>query len=160
MSYRWVNQGGSFAEEQKLGCIFASKITRGGRKLAHHWAVRDVRPGDVIFHNVKSRIVAVSVAAGLPREQVRPYERPAYARNVGFLAPTSYHTLDVPIRISDIPLEWRQEEAANNDRSPFTRDGSVWFAYLTPVSECFASKLVEHYRTQLPDAALALAGKR
>jgi hypothetical protein len=133
MHYWWVNQGQSYEQERGGGYLWAP-IQSGGRRR-HHWdSMTQVSVGDRVIHYART-VRAISTVTASALETLRPQELPDTWENDGRLVRCSYADALVPIRLDDIPREWR----AGTKGGPFTRDGKVNLGYLFPLSDDFGA---------------------
>ena len=72
MAYWWVSQNKTYRHERDGGFLWAPNQTEAGLARFHWETMNEVRPGDVIFSYVGSKIVAVSVAKTAAYERPRP----------------------------------------------------------------------------------------
>ena len=143
----WVNQGGTYKYERDAGYIWAPATSRIGRSVSHHQAVRNLHPGDVIFHYSQGAVLAVSQVRSTYVDATRPSQASELRwETEGYLVETDYSDLDQPIPLQDIPLSWRAV-----DNGPFTRNGTVKQGYLFPVTYQFAERLGAIRADDMPD---------
>lgn len=140
MSYWWVNQGQTFAEERAGEYLWAPKRSRSGSKLAHWEAMADVAPDDVIVHYVGKPDMAVrslSIAMDRARDQPQPesLQRTGLWSIDGRLVPV-LHVQDVT------PVPRDEAVALGPDEAPFTASGSVKQGYLWPLTPKFGRALI------------------
>ncbi len=142
----WVNQGASFAVEKAGGYLWAPKHGRNGATYEHWTNLTKLQPGDVVLHYANGVLRAVSQVVEAAQEAPRPEGLPSNAwEKEGYLVRVQYQLLQQPIQLQDIPVEWRLEEPG-----PFTKEGGVKQGYLFPVSDEFANKLQDRFRSNLP----------
>lgn len=133
----WVNQGSTYVREHAGGYLWAPIVDKNGRELDHWRAMRHLRTGDIVLNYANTRLRAWSTvtAEATPSPRPDPAADDSWTDD-GFRAELEYQELQEPVRLSDIPTEWRRAEGA-----PFTTDGGVRQGYLFGVSDEFASKL-------------------
>ncbi|WP_155767499.1 HNH endonuclease [Sporosarcina ureilytica] len=137
-----VMQGHTYNEEKELGFIWAAKKDRSGMP-SHSWQrLTEVKKGDLVFHYVNGRILAVSVA----KESCKIADRPSIDEHVeqqdekGYYVELEYHELNVPIHIQSnfdairplLPIRY----------SPFQLNGHGNQGYLYPCNEKLSVKLL------------------
>jgi hypothetical protein len=67
----WVNQGTTFDAEHAGGYVWAPQRGEGGRTVAHHQNVAQLRPGDLVLHYAKGLVRALSVVRAVTRTPSR-----------------------------------------------------------------------------------------
>jgi 5-methylcytosine-specific restriction enzyme B len=140
-SYWWVNQGGSYERERTGGYLWAPTRSLDGGQRAHHVNVARLSPGDVVLNYANGALRAISRAVGPTANGVRPESiRDNEEQREGYVAPLAYGTLTPPIRLYDVPVEWRVAE-----RGPFDKNGDVNQGYLFPLSRDFSQKLLAQF---------------
>lgn len=145
--FGWVNQGDSYEPELEGGFVWAPQRSKDGKALAHHVNVSKLEIGDLIFHYANSAVRAVSKVIAAPVEAERPASLPAQEWiTSGFIAKVQYHTLPNPIRLDEIPSDWRTADAG-----PFDRNGGVKQQYLNPLSAEFVDKMLQKFAGRLPN---------
>ncbi len=135
-------QGHTYVEEKELGFIWAAKKDRSGMP-SHSWErLSEVKKGDLVFHYVNGRILAVSVAKANCKMADRPSndEQVEQLDEKGYYVELEYHELDVPLPIQShldailplLPIKY----------SPFQMNGHGNQGYLYPCNEKLAVKLL------------------
>lgn len=139
MNFYIVMQGQTFEEEKEHGIIWSQQIDKRGQSH-HFWErLKEVKPGDFIFHYVKGEIVAVSIAKTACYEAKNPYNKEEDAN--GYEVRTLYEVLETPLNIKEyfdeiqslLPVKY----------SPFKENGDGNQGYLFPCNELLAIKLLE-----------------
>lgn len=150
----WVNQGKTYETEREGGYVTASTSTRTGAELGHWRNVSRLQPADVIVHYRSGVIPALSrvtrrarVVKGTSPEEPERYE-----------ARTEYFELRTPIKLSEISVERRVDEAGS--KSPFTKTGEVKQVYLMRLSRGFAEQLREEFADRWPEGSPWFARRR
>jgi hypothetical protein len=139
--YWWVNQGLDFAREREHGYITSPLKDRGGGEPAHWKVLTELRVGDRILHYAKTRLQAVGEVVSAPISGARPAEVGDTGWGAeGHFVRVVYRDLEPTIDLSEIPLDWRQEE-----RGPFRSDGAVNQGYCFPLSDRFVRKLAGRF---------------
>lgn len=143
----WVNQGTTYQQERDGGYLWAPKTGKGGYAFAHWTNMSKLRPGDVVLHYANGSIRAV----GDVQEPVVDAPRPAELDdepqgNEGYLVRITYHELQPPVPLAEIPSDWRVPRGG-----PFTQQGGVKQGYLYPLPGGFVSRLTEHFVRAWPD---------
>ncbi|WP_157591749.1 McrB family protein [Solirubrobacter soli] len=130
----WVNQGKTWTAERDDGILWAPLRSKNGMML-HHWErMTDVRPGDWIVH-YSAAIRAISHVTAAAVHATKPDSLSGGEwEQEGRLVRAEYRTLQQPIPLSEIPMEWRAG-------GPFTSVGSVQQGYLFPLSRGFVEFL-------------------
>ena len=145
----WVNQGASYVRAREGGYMWAPTIDKAGSTPEHWRTMRYLRAGDVVLNYANTQIRGRSEVIDEAKASPRPDPEADQAWNdEGLRAELSYHDLQAPIALSDIPNDWRQGEGG-----PFTKDGAVKQGYLFPLSDDFVAKLSGRF------PQLALDGK-
>ena len=86
MNFYIVMQGKTYEQEAEYG-IICSEIYNKKGETPHFWArMKQVQPGDVIFHYVRGEMVAVSKATSYYREDFIPYR----LNTRGYIVQTNY----------------------------------------------------------------------
>lgn len=143
----WVNQGESFDAESVGGYISCSISD-----LWHKRSLLQVRPGDIVFHYVRGRILAIGVATSGAFEGLVPHAA-SDAEHRRF-AMVDYYALSTPITLDEIPIEWRKPGG------PFNRNGGVIMGYFFGLKWDFAENLFDRFSDRLPsiDRLVATSG--
>ena len=138
----WVNQGSSYQRAREGGYLWAPTQTRSGGTPFDYWRnMNYLRDGDYVLNYANTQIRAVSrvTKEATPSVQPVPVADEAW-NNDGLRADVDYRDLGEPVRLGDIPNEWRTREGG-----PFAQDGNVKQGYLFPVSDAFAKKLNDRF---------------
>jgi MoxR-like ATPase len=139
----WVNQGSSFRRARDGGYLWAPVLDKSGRTHDHWQAIKHLRVGDIVLNYANTQIRAWShvemEAASSPRPD--PDADRSWS-DEGLRAGVVYHDLTRPLRLNDIPNEWRRGEGGGG---AFTQDGGVKQGYLFHVSDKLASQLRERF---------------
>lgn len=137
MNFYIVMQGRTFEEEKAHEVICSSILNKKG-ETPHSWArMKEVEPGDFIFHYVKGEIVAISTAQDCYEEKPIPYKR----QEIGYVIPTHYLPLKNPVAIKQhltsiqplLPIKY----------SAFQLNGDGNQGYLYPCNEMLALHFLE-----------------
>jgi hypothetical protein len=153
-NYWWVNQGHGYEDERGGGFLFASETDSRG-SVPEHWRVlKELRPDDIVFHVTGGSIRSL----GRVRSRAERGPHPDHAGGsfsgndpspMGNVVSVEYLDLDAPIRLEEIPAEWRTP-----DMGPFTagtkRSGTPTQTYASPLSGDFVAKVVEMFSDRLP----------
>ncbi len=149
-SFWWVNQGQTRMQEEKGGYLWVPTHAKNGQVLEHHQNVAKLKTSDIILHYADGEIWAISIVTKEARESQRPEELPTHLWGEdGYLVLTRYQRLESPIRLADIPAEWRTGEAG-----PFAQSGAVKEVYFSPLSDGFVTSMCSHFRDHLPSILL------
>lgn len=141
VGYWWVNQGGTYRQEVDGGYLWAPVKSKGGRELAHHHRMADLRVGDKVLHYWAGRIQVVSSVTEAATLSPVPDELSDEGwEHQGRLARVDVGELSSPVPLNDIPLAWRLDESG-----PFNRNGAVNQGYLYPLSVDFVAKLADRF---------------
>lgn len=73
VEYWWVTQNQTFEEEVRGGYMWAPKFQKDGKSLTAYTNVSLVKPGDIIFSYVNTRIVAVGTALSSGYTSMKPH---------------------------------------------------------------------------------------
>ena len=73
VDFWWVTQNQSFEEEVRGGYMWAPKLQKDGKSLTAYTNVSLVKPGDIIFSFVNTRIVAVGTALSGGYTAMKPH---------------------------------------------------------------------------------------
>jgi len=132
----WVSQNRTWKQESSGGYLWAPLIGKGGRVPFHWETMREVRPGDLIFHYVRGQIVAMSQARSVAYHSPRPSEfdksSDAWALN-GRKVDCSYTHFRKAINVSDHMEEIRP--LLPEKYSPLTRSGRGSELYLVSIPD-------------------------
>jgi len=133
----WVSQGSSFGRATRGGYLWAPLLNKAGRTQNYWQTMRHVRAGDVVLHYADTEIRGWSVAKGeaFPSSRPDPDADQVWS-NDGLRVDVAYEGFEVPLKLSDIPSEWRVAEAGAFDKNGGANEG-----YLFPLSDDFAAKL-------------------
>lgn len=141
----WVNQGSTYKAEQRGDYVWAPKVTKGGRSVAHHTAVLDLRPGQKTIHYVDGKIRAIGTVVADPESRSKPAElRSDEWIDDGNWCRVSYHELDEPVARADVP---------NRDPAvgPFDVNGGVKQGYLFRVANEQALPILSFLAERVPE---------
>ena len=140
----WVNQRQNFEDEARNGVLRAPL-----RRHECYVNVERLRRGDIVVHHVAGLIRAVGVVACNPVEMRDPLGIESGRIRVGKV---SYHLLDQPVVLADLPDTWKLDENAREalvvrgdalNCRPFDCHGGAIQAYLFGLSENFIQHLLE-----------------
>lgn len=138
--YWWVNQGASFQRSREGRFLWAPLVDKVGRPKDHWQTMRYLRPGDIVFNYANGQIRATSATLDDARPASRPDPEADQAWNEdGLRVELSWRDLAEPVRLADIPAEWRRDERV------FAGDGSINQGYLFPLSDGFVSKFAGRF---------------
>jgi len=126
----WVNQGQAYAEESRLGIVFAGL---GGNAGAHHLDVARMAVGDVVVHYRRGHVVALGEVVTAPVQGRRPYG-PIDERDHGWLARVEYFPLEDGIPLASLP-------ARSTSDGPFDVNGNVKQGYLFRLDDSYVEDL-------------------
>lgn len=136
MNYYIVMQGLTYEEDKDAGMIWSAQIDKGG-KTPHSWArVKEVKQDDRIFHCVKGKIIAISVALADSEQAPNPLE----PNELAAFVKVEYYELDRPLTVKEyfhelsilMPVKY----------APFKANGDGNQGYLYPCNEELAVKLL------------------
>jgi MoxR-like ATPase len=144
----WVNQGTTYKAAQAAAVLWAPKVAKNGRDLAHWRALEDARVGDHVLHYANSNLRAVGTVTAAAVDAKRPFGSDEDWQEDGRLVRVASNELPTALHLSEIPSDWRVQEG-----DPFTKDGGVRQGYFFPLSERFVGLLAERF----PQLALALS---
>ena len=136
--YWWVNQGDTQLEDIEGAYRKLWIPSRSDRsELVHHQSMADPTVGDTVFHYWAGSIRSVSSVTETAVNSPIPAELTTMGwQRDGWLASVHIQELGDPVRLEDIPHDWRLDEGG-----PFNRNGTVNQGYLFPVSEDFVRRL-------------------
>jgi hypothetical protein len=121
----WVNQGRSYDEEHREGCIFAGKIDAGGGRPSHWSRLSELREGDILVHYVSGQIRAVSRVEGPASDATREIDG---ASREGQRVEVDYEEIESPIPFDEVADELASLDIPNGpigrDRQP--KQGYLW----------------------------------
>ena len=152
MRYWWVNQKQTFDKAVKAGYLWSPKTNVKGNINPSYENMTQVRPGDVVFAFASTRIRAIAIVNGAHYSMDRPEEfkkTDEEWRKDGWAVPVDYHLVDVPLKVSDYMAQIGPLLPAKY--SPLKADGKGNQAYLFPVPEAMAAKLLELLEVDLDD---------
>ena len=141
----WVNQGATYRQEQQGGYVWAPKLTKSGRPVAHHVAVSLLRQGQQIVHYASGVIRAIGYVVKAPESVQKPNELTSDAWEVdGYGCQVSYRTLATPIPRAEVPNRVPTV-------GPFDVNGDVKQGYLFKVDDDHLFPLLEFLNARVPD---------
>jgi hypothetical protein len=139
MTYWWVNQSQSWAQERAGSYMWAPLRGVGGRRVGHWDAMAGVRLGDIVFHYASGAIRAVGTVTAQPELAQRPaglsdvWERDGRIVRVEVIDATPH------LPLADIDLDARLAEVGG----PFDRNGDIKQGYLYKLSDAFGLALLQ-----------------
>ncbi|MBQ0141081.1 MAG: HNH endonuclease [Kurthia sp.] len=137
MNHYIVMQGLTYEEDKEAGLIWSSQQDKGG-KTPHSWArVKEVKQDDRIFHCVKGKIVAISVATSDSEKAVNPV---GTTEEQGVLVKLQYFELERPLTIKKYFNELRTLLPVKY--AAFKQNGDGNQGYLYPCNEELAIKFL------------------
>lgn len=140
-NFWWVNQGQTYADELRLGVLWAPIATSEGRRFGHWDALDEASIGDLVFHYANGYLRAISVVQLSSRPAKTPFDNRPWD-DAGREVRTTYFELDVPIPLASIPESVRL--AKSYAGSPFDRNGDVKQGYFFGLSGRDGMELLEH----------------
>lgn len=142
-NFWWVNQGKTYQQERDGGLIWAPKLTKRGKELAHWTNVSKVKRGDIVFHYANGSLRAVSVSTEDAREGNKPSEIAEHGewQRDGFLVPVRYSELSQPIPLEDIA---KDVQRAKRMLGPITRKLGVKQGYLYSLNQPAVNVIANH----------------
>lgn len=136
MNYYIVMQGLTYEEDKAAGVIWSSQTDKGG-KTPHSWSrIKEVRADDRIFHCVKGKIVAISIALANSVNGANPFN----SEEQGALVSLDYYELEEPVTVKQYFDELRALMPVKY--APFKQNGDGNQGYVYPCSEELAIKLL------------------
>lgn len=101
--YFFVFQNKTYEAEQRGGYLWAPKSNSSGKRVFHWELMKEVQPGDVIFHSVHKKIVAISIATsnGYSAKQPEALKREDLWEDDGWRVDSKYILIKNPIVTSD-----------------------------------------------------------
>ena len=139
----YVFQGGSFDDEYAGGYIWAPYESKAGRPF-HYWErLKDLKPGDMIFHAAHGKIKAISIVRE-PYSIVPRLERTAGLPNEeepGYLVRCDYTYINDPISAWDYTEVIKQYSHVKY--SPFNSNGTGNLGYLYELDQRLAAFFLE-----------------
>jgi len=131
MRFWWVNQGQTFSQAVRDGCLWAP-IADGRGSRRDHWSrMREVAAGDVIVHYSRGRIRGVSSARSEAVESPRTMRRTGRDQweDEGLQITVDFSSLESVVHLRDIPLSARLD-SRQDIGAPFDKRGKVKVGYL------------------------------
>lgn len=136
-------QGQTYEEERQAEIIWSPQKDKNGN-VPHSWLrMMEVNAGDRIFHYLKGKIVAMSIALSNWEEGKKPASMESYEQweELGFLVKLRYYELEKPLSIRKyfdeikpvLPMKY----------SPFQQNGSGNQGYLYPCNEELVIRLID-----------------
>ncbi|GAB3471845.1 hypothetical protein GCM10027519_47350 [Kineococcus endophyticus] len=129
----WVNEGGSFTDESRVGVVFAGL---GGNAVAHHRDVGRRAVEDTVVHYCRGDVVALGEVVTDSVQARQPYG-PVSERDYGWLTRVEYFELAVPLPLASLPERSPVE-------GPFDKSGAVKQGYLFRRSDAYVDALRDH----------------
>lgn len=137
----WVNQGSSYARSQAGGYLWAPKLTKDGQQRADWDSLSLARAGDIVLNYAKGVVRAVSTVESEAVDAPRPAPEDEASWNMdGRRLSVRYRELESPIRLAEIPSDWRVEESG-----PFDKDGGVKQGYFYRLSDAFVARMAQRF---------------
>jgi 5-methylcytosine-specific restriction endonuclease McrA len=134
----WINQSQSYQEELRTGIIYAGHNKDDPARKR----VREIRAGDVIVHNSKAHIRALS------RVKTNPEPRtPAVKDGSGDVADVAYFELDSPIHFSTFAEAVFDLDIPNGPFQPYNEEVRPRQGYCYAFSHTALSLVREHAET-------------
>lgn len=152
MAYWWVNQKQTFDRAVEAGYLWSPKTNVKGDANPFYDHMTQVRPGDVIFAYASSHIKAVAIVNGAHYSKDRPEDFTQTANGWlkdGWAVPVDYHLADEPLKVSAYMAQLGPHLPAKY--SPLKPDGKANQAYLFPVPEAMATRLLELLNVEIDD---------
>jgi hypothetical protein len=127
----WVNQGQTFEEAVRDGCLWAPIVDGRGRQLSHWTRMREVSVDDVIVHYSRGQIRGVSSARSVAVEAPRTMRRAGHDQWVdqGLQIAVDFSSLESIVPLGGIPLHARLASLGITG-APFDKRGEVKVGYL------------------------------
>ena len=150
MNYFYVYQNRTYHEERSGGFLWSPQYARGGQRNAGYEAMREVRPGDVIFHSYMGEIVAISKAQTACYSHLRPGRSFEVWDREGWKIDTRYFVLSRPLKTEPFIPELYRMQPPNG---PFTSSYRGKQQYLCNVSPKMFAFLIEKIIELQPAAA-------
>jgi hypothetical protein len=126
----WVCQGKTYTVERDRGLMWAPKKGANGSTQEYWRALQDARVGDKVLHYANGAIRAVSTVTATAEDAPRPEGLRGDWEREGWLVRCTYDELTEPVKLADVPVDWR-----TTGTPPFTSTGSVRQGYFFPLSE-------------------------
>jgi 5-methylcytosine-specific restriction enzyme B len=146
-NYWWVNQGKSAKLQTAGGFLWSPKSDKNGIPLSHHNDIKYAKPGDIIFAYSNSAIRSICIVEKKSEDKQKPSsfsDHKNWEAEGNYLKVTFY-SLNSIIGKTDIPEDWRINEAG-----PFDRNGNVKQGYFYKISNSFSSKLLKEFKERVP----------
>lgn len=130
MSYWWVNQSQSWAQERAGSYMWAPLRDGAGHRPGHWEAMTDVRLGDIVFHYASGAIRAVGTVTAQAELAPRPADLPESWEREGRVVRVAVVDATPHLPLGEIDLDARLAEIGG----PFDRNGDIKQGYLYPLS--------------------------
>ena len=151
-NYWWVNQGRTYEVQRSGGYLFASSGSGSGREVPSWEALKEMQPGDTVFHYSEGSLRALGKVSAAAEQSPHPEgEREGAHANAdqGYKVAIEYNDIEPPIALDDIPLELRDPRLG-----PFTkgqeRVGVPQQGYAFPVTNGFVLDFKKAFPDHLP----------
>lgn len=141
----WVNQGDSFKEARRAGCLWAPERDVEGAILKHWETMKDLVPGDVVFTYSDTLLRGYAVIRSEAVNSLRPYQsdNPYQPAQGGRLAICEF--IEFPVGAIGIKTILAnpilKAELSSGDNPVLTNVETVAQKYLCPISPLAASLL-------------------
>ena len=143
-NYYWVNQGDTYKEELRAGCLWAPNTNSKGSKLSH-WETMDLlTPGDIVFNYSKGYLMGFSVVNSTAVPILKPFGAgtdysPSQGGRIVFC---TYKTATTAVSFNQISSDIVLKDQLSSGTNPvLTNMGKVAQKYLCPISKTSATLL-------------------
>lgn len=143
-NYYWVNQGDTYKEELRAGCLWAPNTNSKGAKLSH-WETMDLlTPGDIVFNYSKGYLMGFAVVNSTAVPILKPFGAgtdysPSQGGRIVFC---TYKTAATAVTFNQISSDILLKNQLSSGTNPvLTNMGKVAQKYLCPISESAATLL-------------------
>ena len=137
-SYWWVCQGTSWGPESRGGYLWAPKANDKGHTREFWTNLTKAKVGDVVFHYAEGEIRGVSRVTRPAQESLRPGGTTILWGDDGWMVEVQIDEIVPRIRLAEVPISARSEDAG-----PFDRNGAVKQGYLWALREQEGAELLD-----------------
>lgn len=155
-NYFYVYQNKTYDEERAGGFLWSPKYARGWHQNAGYETMKQVAPGDVIFHSYRGEIVAISRAKTSCYTYPRPNAAFSEWANDGWRIDVSYHVLNNSFKVAPYIQDLYRIQPING---PYTSAFRGKQQYLCNANKALFDYLLDRIlKIQNPTACRSLQG--
>lgn len=153
MNYFYVYQNKTYHEEKSGGFLWSPKFASGWKTHPGYETMKQVKPGDIIFHSYSGEIVAISKAETACYSYPRPGRGFEEWDKDGWRIDTRYFALPRPLKTAPFIPELYRVQPPNG---PFTAAYRGKQQYLCNVNTAMFNILIDKIVSLQPDLRQAI----